>query len=88
MIWVFLRFLKSYLIHQWGKWRGYEVIAGPMVILRRNQICEGCDFWAEGMCSRCGCLVVSKTVLSLESCPVGKWNRVWRKKIKPDKSKK
>jgi Family of unknown function (DUF6171) len=88
MIWIFLRFLKSYLISQWGKWRGYEVIASPKVMLRRNQICEGCDFWTEGICSRCGCPVIAKTVLSLERCPVNKWGRVWRKKNKPDTSAK
>lgn len=48
-------------------------------ILRRHDICRGCEFLQENACLKCGCPVVrqkkfiSKLSWANESCPIGKW---------------
>lgn len=51
-------------------------------IAARYAICQGCEFLADGACSRCGCPVqreskfISKLSWANEKCPVGKWGPV------------
>lgn len=42
----------------------------------RMEICNGCEFYISltTQCSKCGCLMKSKTKLPNASCPIGKWN--------------
>jgi hypothetical protein len=48
---------------------------------RRREICNACEFYraSDGRCSKCGCptsnrgIILSKTELFSEFCPVGKW---------------
>lgn len=48
-------------------------------ILRRHDICLGCEFFEDNACSKCGCPIsrdrkfVSKLAWADQSCPVGKW---------------
>lgn len=48
-------------------------------IIRRHDICQGCEFFANNTCGKCGCPVnrnrnyVSKLSWADQSCPVGKW---------------
>lgn len=48
-------------------------------ILRRHDICRGCEFFKDNSCSKCGCPIsrdrkfVSKLAWADQSCPVGKW---------------
>jgi hypothetical protein len=48
-------------------------------IIRRHDICLGCEFFSENSCTKCGCPVVrdkkfiSKLAWADQSCPVGKW---------------
>lgn len=51
-------------------------------ILRRHDICVGCEFFADSSCTKCGCPVkrdrqfISKLAWADQSCPVGKWGPV------------
>jgi hypothetical protein len=51
-------------------------------ILRRWNICQGCEYLQNDACSQCGCPVardrkfVSKLAWADQSCPVGKWGPV------------
>jgi hypothetical protein len=51
-------------------------------ILRRHDICMGCEFYQNSACTKCGCPVkrdrqfISKLAWADQSCPVGKWGPV------------
>ncbi len=51
-------------------------------ILRRHDICMGCEFYKDSACTQCGCPVrrdrqfISKLAWADQSCPVGKWGPV------------
>lgn len=51
-------------------------------IIRRHDICQGCEFFANNTCGQCGCPVnrnrtyVSKLSWADSKCPVGKWGPV------------
>lgn len=77
MIMLFLTFVKAFFLNQYAKWYGYDPIAPAHVITGRGRMCEGCDFAKEGVCGKCGCLIMAKVMLATEKCPVGKWKRVW-----------
>lgn len=77
MIWMALKFVRSMLRHQWARWRGYEVIAPYGIQVWRNRKCDKCKFNFEGQCLKCKCLVLSKTMMALERCPIRLWNPVW-----------
>lgn len=48
-------------------------------IERRFAICQGCEFYKDSSCTKCGCPIsrdrkfVSKLAWADQSCPVGKW---------------
>lgn len=75
-----IRFLLSMARHQWAKWTGYEVLAPYGIQTWRNRKCIPCQFNDEGQCSKCRCLIAAKTIMSLERCPIRKWNPVWIKR--------
>lgn len=80
MIVTFWHFFTAWVRVQWAQSRGYRTIAPGPVQDRREALCATCDFFNEGVCSACGCLVLSKTMLATEKCPKGRWNRVWIKR--------
>jgi hypothetical protein len=51
-------------------------------IIRRHDICRGCEFFKDNTCGKCGCPLsrakgyVSKLSWADQECPVGKWGRV------------
>jgi hypothetical protein len=51
-------------------------------IIRRHDICMGCEFFKDSTCSKCGCPIkrdrefISKLAWADQSCPVGKWGPV------------
>lgn len=82
------RLVWSYIFHYVGHIRGFQTLADSTTQLQRDNICLPCSFYENGLCQKCGCLVIAKTSLALEKCPIGKWGRVWkRKKVvgKPEK---
>jgi len=56
-------------------------MASDEEIIRRHDICLGCEFLKNGACSKCGCPVVrtkqyvSKLSWADSECPVGKWGK-------------
>lgn len=51
-------------------------------VIRRHDICLGCEHYQNNSCTQCGCpvkrdkLFISKLSWAGESCPVGKWGPV------------
>jgi len=80
MIKMALKFVVSMARHQLAKWFGYRVIATPGVQAWRDRICRRCDSNEEGQCLKCNCLILSKTMMALERCPIRLWNPVWIKR--------
>jgi hypothetical protein len=70
-------FLVSMVRHWWAKKRGYAIFTPAAAQAYRDQQCAGCSRNEEGQCLECKCLVLSKTMMALEECPIGKWHRVW-----------
>ena len=52
---------------------GYQVLAMPEVIARRQSICASCLDLQNARCVKCGCYYKTKIQLATERCPVGKW---------------
>lgn len=56
-------------------------MASDEEILRRHDICQGCEFFKDNACAKCGCPVVrtkkyvSKLSWADSECPVGKWGK-------------
>lgn len=57
-------------------------LASDEEIVRRHDICLGCEFYKNDSCTKCGCPLirdkkfVSKLSWANEECPVGKWGPV------------
>jgi hypothetical protein len=51
-------------------------------IIRRHDICMGCEFFKDNSCGKCGCPIsrdkkfISKLAWADQSCPVGKWGPI------------
>ena len=73
-------FLVSMIRHWWAKNLGYEIFAPPAAQAFRNNKCGLCPYNEAGQCHRCHCLILSKTMMALEECPIGLWHRVWIKR--------
>lgn len=39
----------------------------------RIEMCYPCQEYSRGACLKCGCIMVVKTRLAAEKCPLGKW---------------
>lgn len=52
---------------------GQAITSSREEIKRRLEICEGCEFYKNGTCQKCGCVIRFKTKLATEKCPLGKW---------------
>lgn len=39
----------------------------------RLAICHTCPRYSHGACLECGCIMLVKTKLTAEKCPLGKW---------------
>ena len=56
-------------------------MASDEEIIRRHDICLGCEFLQDNACTQCGCPVarvrgyVSKLSWADSECPVGKWGK-------------
>jgi hypothetical protein len=86
MIRLAFHFVWSMARHQWAKWRGYQILASSARQAQRAAICDPCADNEDGQCTRCHCLIMSKTMLNLEGCPRKLWRPVWEKKAEPSRS--
>lgn len=56
-------------------------MASDEEIIRRHDICTGCEFFKDNACQQCGCPVVrakqyvSKLSWADSECPVGRWGK-------------
>ena len=73
-------FVVSMARHWWAKKQGYEVFAPPANQGYRTGVCGGCPNNEDGQCKKCNCLILSKTMMALEECPIRLWPRVWIKR--------
>lgn len=80
MITMAWKFFTSMCRHWWAKRNGYEILTPKAAQAYRNQRCASCPANEEGQCSKCHCLILSKTLMALEECPIGLWHRVWIKR--------
>lgn len=39
----------------------------------RIETCRACPEYSHGACLKCGCIMLVKTRLAAEKCPLGKW---------------
>ena len=59
-------------------------MASDREVIRRHDICLGCEFLQDNACTQCGCPVsrvkgyVSKLSWADQECPAGKWGRETR----------
>lgn len=83
MIKMFFKFAVAFCRSWWGKHRGYEIMTPQANFFYRQRLCLTCPWRVEDECSVCGCLWLSKAMLSLEECPKKRWYRVWTKRRRP-----
>lgn len=51
-------------------------VSDENIAKNRLKICEGCEFYKiTKQCSKCGCLMPAKVMLSNAECPIGKWGK-------------
>lgn len=43
------------------------------VFLKRNSICNSCEYMSLNKCNICGCYIKYKTKWTTEKCPKNKW---------------
>lgn len=43
---------------------------------KRSEFCRTCPHSRNGLCLECGCVIMIKTKLSAEACPLKKWGKV------------
>ena len=48
-------------------------IATPELKTNRNNICNGCEYKNNDMCSNCNCLLNIITSYTKNKCPIGNW---------------
>ena len=84
MIGMAWRFIKAMARFQWAKQAGYETIAPAGGQAFRNAHCNICPNNEGGQCKRCDCLILAKTMMAQEECPIGLWHRIWIKREKQD----
>jgi hypothetical protein len=71
---------KAALIAAFAKWRGFEILATPRIRQYRFRRCSACVHNPDGFqCEVCSCLIDAKISLNTERCPVGYWERIWKK---------
>ena len=75
------RLLVSWVLHASASFLGAETMTSAHWQEYRDRICKQCPFYDDGICQKCGCLALAKQSLALERCPMGYWERIWRKKV-------
>ena len=77
----FLTKVKNFATAAAGHVAAGMPMASDAEIIRRHDICLGCEFLQDNACTQCGCPVarvrgyVSKLSWADSECPVGKWGK-------------
>lgn len=78
----FLTKLKNFATAAAGHVAAGMPMASDEEIIRRHDICLGCEHLVDSACTQCGCPVsrvagyVSKLSWADQECPIGKWGKV------------
>lgn len=48
-------------------------LADQKIQKERIDICYKCPEYSHGACKKCGCIMMVKSRLAAEKCPLGKW---------------
>jgi hypothetical protein len=72
---LFSNFLAAFIRSCWWQFCGWEILASGWVMSDREMTCNVCPFRENDVCTKCGCLIVSKIALSSEKCPENFWLR-------------
>jgi hypothetical protein len=81
----FLEKVKNFATAAAGHVAAGMPMASDAEIIRRHDICLGCEFLQDNACTQCGCPVarvrgyVSKLSWADSECPVGKWGKATQK---------
>lgn len=78
---MFFRFFSAWARTTWARWRGYETLASPSIMALRFNQCVPCEFFVDGVCTACDCLVQAKIMLAMEKCPKKRWQRVYTRRV-------
>jgi|SRR6267142_767600 len=81
IIMMFFRFIFAWVLMTWARCRGYETLTSAPAQYQRFQHCAPCQFFADGMCLKCGCLIQAKIMLTMEKCPIKSWQRLWVRRV-------
>jgi hypothetical protein len=77
----FLKKVKNFAVASAKHVAAGMPMASDAEILRRHDICQGCEFFKDNSCQKCGCPVsrtkkyISKLSWADQECPVGKWGK-------------
>lgn len=57
---------------------GKKFLTTEEVQEHRLSICRSCEFFFSptGQCKKCGCFTIAKTKITMQRCPIGKWEKV------------
>lgn len=81
---MFWKFFTAWARTKWFYFRGYEALAPMRIVAARMEMCNLCEFESEGSCAACKCLLLSKTALASEKCPINRWGRVYTRSANRD----
>jgi hypothetical protein len=85
----FLEKVRNFAIAAAGHVAAGMPMASDEEIIRRHDICLGCEHLVDNACTQCGCPVVrlrgyvSKLSWADSECPVGKWGKATKNSIDP-----
>jgi len=53
--------------------KGKPLLSTAEKAAERIKICEGCEFYKQGRCIKCGCFMTAKIHVESSRCPINKW---------------
>lgn len=65
--------IKQGLTSATGMLRGTALSTSQEKASARLKICQGCEYYKDTRCLKCGCFMQTKVHIELAACPEGKW---------------
>ena len=53
--------------------KGKPLLSTPEKAAERIKICEGCEFYKQSRCIKCGCFMTAKIHVESSRCPINRW---------------
>lgn len=72
----------KYIILGWWNWILDKIsdIRYKEEFEERLKICKECEYNLFGFCKKCDCFIEAKTKCEKSSCPIKKWNAIYKSK--------